>query len=102
MRDTNGSIEGYVALFNDITKRKQDEEIILHQANYDAVTGLPNRNLFSDRLQHALQVTNRSQNQGALLFIDLDRFKQVNDTLGHSVGDRLLQESFRTPAELRA
>lgn len=92
MRDTNGSIEGYVALFNDITKRKQDEEIILHQANYDTVTGLPNRNLFSDRLQHALQVTNRSQNSGALLFIDLDRFKQVNDTLGHSVGDRLLQE----------
>ncbi len=92
MRDSNGSIEGYVALFNDITKRKQDEEIILHQANYDAVTGLPNRNLFSDRLQHALQVTNRSQNQGALLFIDLDRFKQVNDTLGHSIGDRLLQQ----------
>lgn len=93
MLDAEGQVEGYVSLFNDITQRKKNEELILQQANFDALTGLPNRNLFSDRLSQALSRAGRMQQQGALLFIDLDRFKLVNDTLGHSAGDLLLQET---------
>ena len=95
MRNDKGQREGYVSLFSDITKRKQDEEHILHQANYDSLTGLANRNLFSDRFSHALQQADRDSHQVALLFIDLDRFKYVNDTLGHPLGDQLLQEAGR-------
>ncbi|ABK44721.1 diguanylate cyclase/phosphodiesterase with PAS/PAC and GAF sensor(s) [Magnetococcus marinus MC-1] len=87
-----GETVQYVAAFSDITKRKQAEETILHQANYDFLTDLPNRNLFHDRLQTELKRSQRSGQQVALLFIDLDRFKFVNDTLGHNVGDQLLRE----------
>ncbi|MDI3323257.1 EAL domain-containing protein [Pontibacterium granulatum] len=93
MLDAEGQVEGYVSLFNDITERKKNEELILQQANFDALTGLPNRNLFADRLSQALSRAGRLQQRGALLFIDLDRFKLVNDTLGHSAGDLLLQET---------
>lgn len=93
MLDVEGQVEGYVSLFNDITQRKKNEELILQQANFDALTGLPNRNLFADRLSQALSRAGRLQQRGALLFIDLDRFKLVNDTLGHSAGDLLLQET---------
>ncbi|MGB0683964.1 MAG: EAL domain-containing protein [Magnetovibrionaceae bacterium] len=95
MRDGRGNLEGYVALFSDITKRKQDEEHIRHQANFDSLTGLPNRNLFADRLSRALARADRAEKKVALFFIDLDHFKAVNDTLGHSVGDQLLQEAAR-------
>ncbi|MBR9867061.1 MAG: EAL domain-containing protein [Oceanospirillales bacterium] len=87
-----GELEGYVALFSDITQRKHDEAIIIHQANYDTLTGLCNRHLFEDRLKHALALSDRSQTKTALLFIDLDRFKYVNDTFGHCAGDLLLKQ----------
>ncbi len=102
MRDSNGELEGYVSLFSDISKRKQDEARILHQANFDALTGLPNRSLFADRLSRALEQAERNDNNLALLFIGLDRFKSINETLGHAIGDQLLQEvSSRLLNELR-
>ncbi len=95
IKDENGNTKQYMAVFSDITKRKQDEEKIWRQANYDGLTGLPNRNLFKDRLVQAMHTTRREGNRLALLFIDLDRFKWVNDTLGHAAGDLLLQETAR-------
>jgi len=92
IKDGFGNIEGYVGLFSDITKRKQNESLIHHQANFDALTGLPNRNLFQDRLTHAIDLAEKNNKYAALLFIDIDRFKYVNDTLGHSLGDQLLQD----------
>jgi diguanylate cyclase (GGDEF)-like protein/PAS domain S-box-containing protein len=76
----------------DITRRKQAEEEIKQLAFYDPLTGLPNRRLMMDRLQHAETASMRSGRHGALLFIDLDNFKTLNDTLGHDVGDLLLQQ----------
>jgi len=89
----DGEISQYVAVFSDITKRIKAEEMIRHQANYDALTNLPNRNLFLDRLSRSMIRAKRNQTQVALMFLDLDRFKSVNDTLGHNVGDLLLQEA---------
>ena len=80
----------YLAIFSDITERKQADEIIWRQANYDMLTKLPNRRLFSDRLEHEIKIAHRTSNSLALLFIDLDYFKQINDTLGHEFGDLLL------------
>ena len=77
----------------DITKRKRDEVRIWQQANFDSLTGLANRNLFSERLTEAILASESNNVRLALMFIDLDRFKYVNDTLGHSVGDHLLQEA---------
>ena len=90
-READGSIlwTGYVA---EITDRKNAEQEIQRLAFYDALTGLPNRRLLMDRLQHALAVNEREQVSGALLFIDLDNFKDLNDTLGHDVGDVLLKQ----------
>lgn len=93
IQDENGQIIRFISLFSDITLRKKNEERILYQANYDALTGLPNRSLFMDRLQRAVIRAERAKTQIALLFIDLDRFKNVNDTLGHASGDLLLQEA---------
>ncbi|EDN70512.1 diguanylate cyclase/phosphodiesterase [Beggiatoa sp. PS] len=92
IRDANHQIVQYVAVFTDITKRKQNEELILHQAHHDALTNLPNRILFVDRLKQALLTAKRHQGRVAVMFIDLDRFKSVNDTLGHDFGDLLLKE----------
>ena len=78
-----------------IHERIDFEERIWHQANIDVLTKVPNRNLFMDRLERALAHARRDEQQVALLFIDLDRFKDVNDTRGHAVGDRLLQEAAR-------
>jgi diguanylate cyclase (GGDEF)-like protein/PAS domain S-box-containing protein len=89
--DDQGIAKEYVAVFSDITKHKENEEQILYQANYDALTGLPNRSLFSDRLDQAIVSAMREQWKLAILFIDLDQFKMVNDTFGHVVGDELLQ-----------
>jgi len=91
MRDENDNIEGYAALFSDITKKKQDEARIQHQANYDPLTGLANRRLFSDRFSHALKEAKKQKHKIGLFFLDLDRLKCINDTLGHSIGDQLLQ-----------
>lgn len=77
----------------DITDRKNAEERIRHMAQYDALTDLPNRALFSDRLQQALAVAKREQTHLALLFMDFDKFKPVNDTLGHAIGDVLLKRA---------
>ena len=93
--DENGSVTQYAAVLSDITKRKQDEERILYQANFDALTGLPNRTLFLDRLIQSMANCDRPMRKVALLFIDLDGFKLVNDTLGHDVGDQMLKEAAR-------
>jgi diguanylate cyclase (GGDEF)-like protein/PAS domain S-box-containing protein len=82
----------FIATFRDISERKAQTEAIEYQALHDALTGLPNRTLFSDRLQQALLTVQRTQQGLAILLIDLDRFKDVNDTLGHEHGDALLQE----------
>ena len=85
----NGEI---VAIYDDVTKEKQAEEQMHYLAHYDALTGLPNRTLFSDRLQQALATAKRDKTHIALMFLDLDKFKPVNDELGHDVGDLLLKE----------
>lgn len=92
IQNDQGDIGGYVSLFSDITKRKEYEEKIEYQANYDALTGLANRHLLADRFSRAIDRADRKNSRVALLFIDLDRFKQVNDSLGHTFGDKLLQE----------
>ncbi len=91
--DTNGAIYRYVAVKLDITERKQYETRLQHLARYDNLTDLPNRSLFSDLLQQALALAKREQYRLALMFVDLDHFKEVNDTFGHAVGDLLLQEA---------
>ncbi len=93
--DADGSVSRYVGIFSDITKRKRDEEQIWRQANYDGLTGLPNRALFLDRLSQAVADARRDRHGLALMFVDLDHFKLINDTLGHSIGDLLLQEAGR-------
>lgn len=87
-----GHTTHYVATFSDITHQKQNEERIQLLAFSDPLTGLPNRRLLLDRLEHALLVSTRNQRRGALFFIDLDDFKGLNDTRGHYVGDLLLQQ----------
>jgi diguanylate cyclase (GGDEF)-like protein/PAS domain S-box-containing protein len=87
-----GQLTNYVATFTDITLQKQAEERIQLLAFSDPLTGLPNRRLFIDRLEHALMVSARNNRHGALFFIDLDNFKGLNDTRGHNVGDHLLKQ----------
>lgn len=86
----NGAVHRRLALFSDISAIKKAEELILNQANYDQLTKLPNRRLFNDRLEQEIKKSQREKNTTALLFVDLDRFKEVNDTLGHNMGDYLL------------
>lgn len=93
VRGKRGQVEHYVGIFSDITERKQREEIITYQAFHDALTGLPNRVLFLDRVEQALVQAKRSKSRTtAIMFLDLDRFKLINDTLGHDAGDALLRE----------
>jgi len=82
-----------VALFSDITDKKKTEELIWTQANFDPLTSLPNRRMFNDRLSQEIKKAHRGELRLALMFIDLDHFKEVNDILGHDVGDHLLKES---------
>ena len=95
VRDERGQVTHYVGTMIDITERKEAERQIEHLAFYDLLTGLPNRRLFVDRLQQAMAGSARSRSMGALLFIDLDNFKIINDTCGHDVGDQLLIEVAR-------
>ncbi|MBI5431005.1 MAG: EAL domain-containing protein [Nitrosomonadales bacterium] len=90
--DDRHRVTHYVAVFRDITNRKVSEQAIHQLAFYDTLTGLPNRRLLMDRLQHALASSQRSGHCGALLFLDLDHFKKINDTQGHATGDKLLIE----------
>ena len=92
IRQHDGLMTHYVAVKSDITDRKAAEDKIYTLAFYDALTKLPNRRLLLDRLQHALASSSRTQRNGALLLIDLDNFKTINDTLGHDIGDLLLQQ----------
>ena len=92
VKDSNGNVTNYVSTLMDITLRKAAEERIQYLAFYDPLTHLPNRRLLTDRLNQAMVLSERSGADGALLFIDLDHFKLINDTLGHAVGDLLLQQ----------
>ena len=89
---SDGSFTGYRGIGRDITAQKQREEDVVRLAFYDPLTNLPNRRLLLDRLAKALVISGRNQTRGALLFIDLDNFKDLNDTLGHDVGDQLLEK----------
>ncbi|ALP54003.1 hypothetical protein Tel_13155 [Candidatus Tenderia electrophaga] len=90
--DAGGKLTGYIGVFEDITQRKQYEEHIRWLAHYDPLTRLPNRALLLDRARHAITLSERQNKKVSVLFCDLDRFKYVNDTLGHGMGDKLLAE----------
>lgn len=92
LKDNRNQPTEYVAIFTDITERKQAEEEIRNLAFYDPLTKLPNRRLLLDRLHLALMASERSRQYGALLFLDMDKFKSLNDTLGHNIGDLMLIE----------
>ena len=91
--NARGELGGLVGVLLDISERKRMEKAVWHEANYDALTGLPNRRLFQDRLREEVKRSQRGGGRFAQLFIDLDRFKEVNDTLGHDLGDKLLVEA---------
>ncbi len=91
IRDENGVVRNYISIFHDITQHKESERHFQYLAHYDSLTQLPNRTLFSDRLLQALANAKRGGNRVALMFLDLDHFKSINDTLGHLSGDWLLQ-----------
>jgi diguanylate cyclase (GGDEF)-like protein len=97
--DDNGKLASILSLAEDVTARTDAEEQLRQAAVHDALTGLPNRNSLAARLEHAIMRVNRSGDRLALLFIDLDRFKKVNDTLGHAAGDEVLRQ---TAARIRA
>ena len=92
VRDANASISHYVSVFSDITALKESQQRLSHQSHHDALTGLPNRLMFQERLGHGLKRAQRQKTGLAVIFLDLDRFKNVNDGLGHPVGDELLQQ----------
>lgn len=91
-RDETAKAIWVVGFIQDITERKEVEEKIKQLAYYDTLTGLPNRILFQDSFSHAISFANRTKTQIGIFFVDLDRFKQINDTLGHAVGDKVLQQ----------
>jgi diguanylate cyclase (GGDEF)-like protein len=91
IRSQDGGIANHVALFSDISERKKAEDVLRYKAMHDPLTKLPNRAMFDERLRAALSRARRHQSLAALLYLDLDNFKAVNDTLGHAAGDRLLQ-----------
>jgi diguanylate cyclase (GGDEF)-like protein/PAS domain S-box-containing protein len=93
VRDEDGNIVNHVAVFSDISERKLAEERLQHLAHHDALTGLPNRTLFADRFEQSLAQAKRDNGRVALMFLDLDKFKPVNDTMGHAIGDMLLKEA---------
>ncbi|MCM8625699.1 EAL domain-containing protein [Accumulibacter sp.] len=95
VRDASGKILNYVGMFNDITEARESQQRIEYLATHDELTGLPNRALFNDRLQLALARAERSHQSAGVVFIDLDNFKVINDTLGHDIGDKLLRQAAR-------
>ncbi|HKJ07485.1 MAG TPA: EAL domain-containing protein [Gammaproteobacteria bacterium] len=93
IKDEDGNILRYVALGSDITNKVRSDELIWRQANFDFLTELPNRYMFQDRLEQEIRKAHQDGTRFGLLFIDLDRFKDINDSLGHQVGDMLLMEA---------
>ena len=90
--DAQGNVTHYIGIFSDLSQRKQFEARIERLAHFDALTGLPNRILLNDRISHGLNSAQRNHTQLAVLFLDLDHFKNINDNLGHRIGDMLLME----------
>ncbi len=99
VREDNGQVSCFIAQMHDITERRQFQDELAHRALHDPLTGLPNRALFLDRLAHALARSRRHGDELAVLFVDLDRFKLVNDEMGHRAGDAVLLEAARRLAE---
>lgn len=95
IKNSRGQVDRHVAVFYDITRRKETEELIWKQANFDTLTNLPNRRLLRDRLEHLMASSKRSHLNCALMFLDLDNFKSLNDKHGHEAGDLLLMEVAR-------
>ena len=95
VRDANGRPVNYIEIFSDVSERKEREERVQHLAHHDFLTDLPNRVLLNDRTTQAISLAERNGSQVAVMFLDLDRFKNVNDSLGHTIGDKLLQEVAR-------
>src|SRR5690606_1137241 len=93
--DEEGRFAGFVGIASDITERKQVERKLEHNAFHDALTGLPNRILFNDRLAHTIARSAREGSRYAVMMLDLDRFKVINDSLGHLIGDELLVQFSR-------
>jgi len=91
IKDETGNVLNYVAVFSDISHRKQVEEQLRFLASHDSLTELPNRGVFSDRLKHALERSKRNGEKIALMFLDLNEFKAINDDFGHAIGDKVLQ-----------
>ncbi len=94
-RDAGNKAQRMTGTITDISEKRRSDEVVWHHANFDALTGLPNRRLFRDRLDHEVRKAQRTGLPLALLFIDLDRFKETNDVLGHDVGDKVLIEAGR-------
>jgi len=90
LKDAQGSVVNRIAVFSDITQSRAEQETVAHHAQHDFLTGLPNRLLFRDRFNRQLALAKRYSKKFAVMYIDLDRFKPVNDTLGHQTGDQLL------------
>lgn len=102
VRQADGRITNYLAIKEDITERKRNDERIENLVHFDQLTGLPNRALLNDRFKYTLSLSQRSGEQLAVMFLDLDHFKTINDTLGYTIGDRLLMEmAKRLKAALR-
>src|SRR5690606_1605004 len=91
--NSEGQAENYIAIFSDISERKKSRERIDFLAHHDSLTELPNRALLNDRLEMAINTAKRREEKVGILFIDLDRFKNINDSLGHAAGDQILRQT---------
>ena len=93
VENAQGQISQYIGLFLDVSNHKQYEQDLWYKSNYDSLTKLPNRHQFSSRLQHAIDGANQTNSQVAVFFIDLDRFKVINELHGHAAGNEILKQS---------